>query len=130
MTRGSINRTRDVVSGAVASKRSHGAKREVFVDPHIPAKYDRFLAVHERAEAAAMSKGMSYARAHSTVAVPAERKAVERANAKLALPERVRKFVVASEPFTIENAQMTPTLKVRRHVVRELYAGALEALYK
>jgi long-chain acyl-CoA synthetase len=57
-------------------------------------------------------------------------KAVERANAKLALPERVRKFVVASEPFTIENAQMTPTLKVRRHVVRELYAGALEALYK
>ena len=79
MTRGSINRTRDVVSGAVASKRGHGAKREVFVDPHIPAKYDRFLAVHERAEAAAMSKGMSYARAHSTVAVPAERKAVERA---------------------------------------------------
>jgi long-chain acyl-CoA synthetase len=57
-------------------------------------------------------------------------KAVERANAKLALPERVRKFVVALEPFTIENAQMTPTLKVRRHVVRELYAGALEALYK
>jgi len=57
-------------------------------------------------------------------------KAVARANAKLALPERVRKFVVASGPFTIENAQMTPTLKVRRHVVRETYADALEALYK
>ena len=76
----SIDRTRDVVSGAVAAKRTvRGAKREVYVDPHIPAKYDRFLAVHERAEASAMAKGMSYAKAHSTVAVPAERKAVERA---------------------------------------------------
>jgi len=74
-----IDRSHSVVSGAVAAKSGRGAKREVYVDSHIPAKYDRFLAVHERAEAAAMSKGMSYAKAHSTVAVPAERKAVERA---------------------------------------------------
>jgi long-chain acyl-CoA synthetase len=57
-------------------------------------------------------------------------RAVERANAKLALPERVRKFVVASAPFAIENAQLTPTLKVRRHAVRDAYADALEGLYR
>ncbi len=57
-------------------------------------------------------------------------KAVERANAKLALPERIRKFALASEPFTIENAQMTPTMKIRRHVIRQSYGTALEGLYR
>jgi long-chain acyl-CoA synthetase len=57
-------------------------------------------------------------------------KALERANAKLALPERVRKFVLAAQPFGIENAQMTPTMKVRRHAVRQAYGDALEGLYR
>lgn len=74
-----IDRAHDVVSGAVAAKRGSGSKREVFVDPKIPRKFDRFLAVHERAEATAMAKGMSYSKAHLTVAVPAERKAVKKA---------------------------------------------------
>jgi long-chain acyl-CoA synthetase len=56
-------------------------------------------------------------------------KAIDRANAQLALPERVRRFVIAPEPFTIENGLMTPTLKVRRHKVRETYGKELEALY-
>ncbi len=56
-------------------------------------------------------------------------KAIERANAQLALPERVRRFVIAPEPFTIDNGLMTPTLKVRRHKVRETYGRELEALY-
>jgi len=57
-------------------------------------------------------------------------KAVERANARLALPERVRKFALASGPFTIENAQMTPTMKIRRHVIRQTYGETLEGLYR
>jgi long-chain acyl-CoA synthetase len=27
----------------------------------------------------------------------------------------VRRFIIAHEPFSIDNAQMTPTLKIRRH---------------
>jgi long-chain acyl-CoA synthetase len=57
-------------------------------------------------------------------------KAVERANAKLALPERIRKFALAPEAFTIDNAQMTPTMKIRRHVIRQTYGAALEGLYR
>ena len=72
---GLINRSLDVVSGSVEDKKT----KTVDIDEHIPAKFDRFLAVHERAEAKAMAKGMSYAKAHATVAVPAERKAVEKA---------------------------------------------------
>ncbi|MBI3507808.1 MAG: long-chain fatty acid--CoA ligase [Proteobacteria bacterium] len=57
-------------------------------------------------------------------------KAIERANAKLALPERIRKFALAGEPFTIENAQLTPTMKIRRHIIRQSYGDALEGLYR
>jgi long-chain acyl-CoA synthetase len=55
--------------------------------------------------------------------------AVSRVNAHLSNIEKVRKFVVAPEPFTIENAQMTPTLKVRRHKLIEIYGDRLAALY-
>jgi long-chain acyl-CoA synthetase len=54
---------------------------------------------------------------------------VTRVNATLPPVERVRRFVIASEAFTTGNGQMTPTLKIRRHVVRAVYGAALEALY-
>ena len=47
--------------------------------------------------------------------------AVARVNGQLSPVERVRRFVIATEPFTIANGQMTPTLKIRRHVIREAY---------
>jgi long-chain acyl-CoA synthetase len=54
---------------------------------------------------------------------------LEHANESLGLTEKVRKFVLAPQPFTVENGQMTPTLKVRRHAVLREYRDALEALY-
>ena len=56
--------------------------------------------------------------------------AVDRANTRLSQIERVRRFVIATETFSTENSQLTPTLKVRRHVVRAAYADQLDALYK
>ena len=56
--------------------------------------------------------------------------AVTRANASLAPFERIRRFAVANEPFTTTNHQMTPTLKIRRHVIRQAYGEALSALYE
>lgn len=55
--------------------------------------------------------------------------AIARANATLSAIERVRRFIIAGEPFTTENGQMTPTLKIRRHAIRQVYGAALEALY-
>jgi long-chain acyl-CoA synthetase len=55
--------------------------------------------------------------------------AVDRINARLPQPERVRRFIIAREPFSTANEQMTITLKVRRHKIREVYGAALEALY-
>ena len=55
--------------------------------------------------------------------------AVERANSRLSQLERVRRFIIADEPFGTENGQMTATLKVRRHVVREVYGERINELY-
>jgi long-chain acyl-CoA synthetase len=56
-------------------------------------------------------------------------KAVENANKQLSALEKVRKFTLATQPFTVENGQMTPTLKVRRHAILREYRDALDALY-
>jgi long-chain acyl-CoA synthetase len=56
--------------------------------------------------------------------------AVARVNQTLSPGERVRRFIVATEAFTIANGQMTPTLKIKRHVIREVYGPALDALYE
>ncbi|KQN05556.1 AMP-dependent synthetase [Sphingomonas sp. Leaf230] len=56
--------------------------------------------------------------------------AVERVNKDLTVTERVRRFVLADGPFTIENEQLTPSLKIRRHVLKQAYGERLDALYK
>ncbi len=56
-------------------------------------------------------------------------KQVEHANIPLGATEKVRKFVLATQAFTVENGQMTPTMKVRRHAVLREYRDKLEALY-
>ena len=57
------------------------------------------------------------------------KRAIERANKNLAQHERVRRFVLTDEPFSIDNKQLTPTLKTRRHIVSEVYGVRLEKLY-
>ncbi|MGD9615744.1 MAG: long-chain fatty acid--CoA ligase [Alphaproteobacteria bacterium] len=54
---------------------------------------------------------------------------VSRINRDLQPPERVRRFVVAAEPFSLANAQLTPTLKIRRHAIRDAHQSALDQLY-
>jgi long-chain acyl-CoA synthetase len=56
--------------------------------------------------------------------------AVDRVNADLSVVERVRRFILADEPFTIENEQLTPSLKIRRHVIGKAYGERLDALYR
>ncbi|UYY75974.1 AMP-dependent synthetase/ligase [Sphingomonas sp. R1] len=55
--------------------------------------------------------------------------AVERVNRDLSVIERVRKFILADEAFTIENEQLTPSMKIRRHVLKAVYAERLDELY-
>ena len=58
------------------------------------------------------------------------RTAVDRVNDDLSVTERVRRFILADEAFTIDNSEMTPSMKIRRHVIRARYQERLDALYK
>ena len=53
----------------------------------------------------------------------------EKVNEKLSQIEKIRKFLLIDEEFTVENDMMTPTLKVRRFKVKEFYKDQLEELY-
>ncbi len=55
--------------------------------------------------------------------------AVARVNRRLSNLEKVRRFAVLAEPFTIENEMMTPTMKVRRHRITACYCELIESLY-
>ena len=56
--------------------------------------------------------------------------AVDRVNANLSVIEKVRRILVADAPFTIDNEMLTPSLKIRRHVIRRIYGERLDALYR
>ena len=55
--------------------------------------------------------------------------AVDRVNKRLSVIERVRRFVLTAEGFTMDNEMLTPSFKVRRHIVKEKYGKSLDALY-
>jgi long-chain acyl-CoA synthetase len=56
-------------------------------------------------------------------------KAVDRVNANLSVIEKVRRFALADETFSVDNEQMTPSMKIRRHVLKQVYGERLDALY-
>jgi long-chain acyl-CoA synthetase len=58
------------------------------------------------------------------------RAAVDRVNANISVTEKVRQFEFADEPFTIENGEMTPSMKIRRHVIRDRYKARTDGMYK
>ena len=55
--------------------------------------------------------------------------AVERVNRDLSAIERVRRFALTADGFTIENGLLTPSMKIRRHMIVDLHGAALETLY-
>ena len=58
------------------------------------------------------------------------RDALDRVSAHLSVIERVRGFAFADEAFSIENEEMTPSLKIRRHKIRDRYGTRTDALYR
>ena len=50
-------------------------------------------------------------------------------NKSLSQAEKIRKFILAEEPFTVANKMLTPTLKVRRSEVYNKYKKQIDKLY-
>ncbi len=48
---------------------------------------------------------------------------------QLANFERVRKFTLLDQPFSLETGEITPTLKLKRKVIEERYGNLIEEMY-
>ncbi len=55
--------------------------------------------------------------------------AVDDANKAVSRAEAIKKFGILDEDFTEAGGQLTPTLKVRRHIIMEQYAAQIAVLY-
>ena len=54
---------------------------------------------------------------------------IENINKNLTLIEKIKKFVLINEEFTVENGMLTPTLKLKRKEIIKNYKQQLENLY-
>ena len=57
-------------------------------------------------------------------------KTIDEINKNLTLVEKIKKFHLIDENFSIENGLLTPTMKVKRNKVIEKYKNILENFYK
>ncbi|HLV88030.1 MAG TPA: long-chain fatty acid--CoA ligase [Candidatus Sulfotelmatobacter sp.] len=55
--------------------------------------------------------------------------AVEEINKNLARFEKLKRVIVVSDEFSVENGTLTPTLKLRRRVVEDRYRQQIDELY-
>ena len=55
--------------------------------------------------------------------------AVDDANKAVSRAESIRRFSILGTDFTEDNGYLTPSLKVRRHVVTKDFAAEIEAIY-
>jgi long-chain acyl-CoA synthetase len=54
---------------------------------------------------------------------------LERVNEHLSNYERIKKIVLLDQEMTLEGGQLTPSLKVKRRVVNQMYAAQIEGMY-
>jgi long-chain acyl-CoA synthetase len=55
---------------------------------------------------------------------------IERANAKFARVEQVKKFRLLETQLTAEDEELTPTMKLKRQLVQKKYAAMIESMYQ
>jgi long-chain acyl-CoA synthetase len=89
-----------------------------------PETFARWKADHGKPLTAAMAdlRGDPALRAEIQAAIDEANKAVSQA-------EAIKKSAILGEDFTEAGGQLTPTLKLRRHIIMEQYAAQVAALY-
>lgn len=84
-------------------------------------------------EAFAKANDISYSSADELVHHPQVREEVDdtvkHVNERLASFEQIKKYIILDQDFTIENNELTPTMKMRRKIITEKYKHVLDSLY-
>ncbi|MBP1159944.1 long-chain acyl-CoA synthetase [Rhodococcus sp. PvR044] len=55
--------------------------------------------------------------------------AVAEGNKKVSNPEQIKKYRILDVDFTVETGELTPTLKLKRNIIHQEFATAIEAIY-
>ena len=55
---------------------------------------------------------------------------VDRLNEQFSNPEQLKKFVILPRDLTIDNGELTPTLKIRRKQINENWSEKIESMYE
>jgi long-chain acyl-CoA synthetase len=67
---------------------------------------------------------------HESIALRALLQAeIDKVNMRLGRVEQIKRFHVLARPFSLDEGELTPTLKVRRKAVNENFAAEIEGLY-
>jgi long-chain acyl-CoA synthetase len=81
----------------------------------------------------AAAQGIEFTDVPALASHPAVReeieRAVESANSRLARVEQVKRYELITKPWTPESGEVTPTLKLKRRIINDRYAGEIAALY-
>ena len=56
-------------------------------------------------------------------------KEIDKINIKLNKFEKIKKFFISNESFSIENGMLTPTMKLKRYKIIRKYKNKFEELY-
>lgn len=98
--------------------------------PYVTALFTVNAAAAETLKGMDNLRGKSLAEIATAGPVLAQiQKAVKTANRRLAPFEQIRKFRVLERDFSIENGELTPTMKLRRSRVLENYRAVVSELY-
>ncbi|MEM9188123.1 MAG: AMP-dependent synthetase/ligase [Myxococcota bacterium] len=85
----------------------------------------------EAGEAWAKEHGVDADELHNASRLHEEiQRAVDETNAKFARVEQIKKFHVLARNLTIEDGELTPTLKVKRNKVAEHFSSEIESMYE
>jgi long-chain acyl-CoA synthetase len=55
---------------------------------------------------------------------------IDKANSKVANVQQIKKFTILEEEWTDTSGELTPTLKLKRNVINEVYKDKIDAMYK
>jgi long-chain acyl-CoA synthetase len=54
---------------------------------------------------------------------------IERLNQRFSNPEQIKKFSILPRDFSIDDGELTPTLKIRRKQISENWSKTIESMY-
>ena len=55
---------------------------------------------------------------------------IDQINGKLAQVQSIKRWTIIDSEFTIDGGELTPTMKMKRKVIREKYGTQIESLYQ